>query len=683
MSFMRVFGCRAFVHVPKEKRRKLDEKSIECLFVGYSEESKAYRLYEKSKRKIHISRDVVFLESNQDDQVIEDEIDFVNISSSSPVSDIERIECDDEADAFEDADDSGFMPLCSGFLPLCESSNNNIEDANESAPNSVIEISSKIETTYGNIGYDEDETSLSVRAINFDEPVTVDEAMRRADADLWKSAMAEEFEALESNKTWRLVELPKDKKPIDCKWVFKIKRNTHTNAVRYKARLVVRGFSQRKGIDYDETYSPVVRHTSIRFLLAIAAKLGLRTRQLDVVTAFLNGELEEDIFMLQPKMFNDGSDRVCKLMKSLYGLKQASRAWNMKLNSVLLRCGLQRSEADSCVYYSTCNDETLILAVYVDDMLVLSNSESTETKIVSKLMTEFEMKDLGEVSTLLGVNIQRNEDGGITMDQSAYISNILVRFGMSDCNPISTPIDVNQKLSKSMCPSSESEKNEMQNVPYQEAIGCLMYVGQLTRPDICFALCLLSRFNKNPGKAHWTAVKRLIRYLKGTMNDKLRFSSDSDDLRGFCDADWAGDVDDRKSTTGYVFTMQRAAISWSAKTQRTVALSSTEAEFMAMTSAVQESIWLKRFENELVPNSSPSIELNCDNKSAIHLAANASFSPRTKHIAIRSKFIQEKVSNGSIKINYLSTEFMKADIFTKPMFALRQEKLRKEIGIVE
>lgn len=405
---------------------------------------------------------------------------------------------------------------------------------------------------------------------------------------------------------------------------------------------------------------------------------------MDAVTAFLNGDLQEKIYMLQPEQFNDGSGRVCKLEKSLYGLKQASRAWNSKLNSVLLDCGLQRSEADPCVYFSISGESILILAVYVDDILVLSNSIMMEMKIINQLKENFKMKDLGEVSSILGVNVTRDATKKtIAIDQQSYISKVLEKFGMKDCNPVSTPLDPSQKLSTKMSPTTDAERDEMKNIPYQEAIGSLMYAAQLTRPDICFALCLLSRFNKNFGKAHWNAVKRVFRYLAGTINRKLvyRGNDDNDKLIGFSDADFGGDEDTGKSTTGYTFMLQGAAVSWCAKSQKSVSISTCESELQALTSTIQEAIWLKRFENEIFDAAPKEITIYCDNKSTLHVLINNSSSQKLKHVRIRAKFVGEKIEKGEVKLKYLQTNNMLADIFTKPMVSDRQTKFTNLLGL--
>lgn len=367
----------------------------------------------------------------------------------------------------------------------------------------------------------------------------------------------------------------------------------------------------------------------------------------------------------------------------MYGLKQASRAWNEKLNSVLMGSGLKRCESDPCMYYFIDGETIMLLAVYVDDILIISNNFELEQQLVGQLRSIFKMKDLGEATSVLGVKISRDlRKSTIAIDQQHYIVKMLERFGMTDCNPISTPLDPNQHLTKEMGPTSNEEIEDMKAFPYQEAIGSMMYAAQLTRPDICFALTLLSRFNKNPGHAHWQAVKRVFRYLKGTINRKLVFRGNADsELIGYCDADHAGNQDSRRSTSGYVFAMCGAAISWCSKGQKTVSLSTTESEYTALVLGMQEAIWLKRFECEIFANAPKCITIHCDNKGALFLAINNSTSPRTKHMDIKAKFVREQLDCGRIKLEYISTNDMLADIFTKAMTSDKQTKFTSLLGL--
>jgi hypothetical protein len=346
-----------------------------------------------------------------------------------------------------------------------------------------------------------------------------------------------------------LVEIPADRKPVKSKWVFKTKRDEKGNVQRYKARLVAKGCSQRKGIDYEEVYSPVVRYASIRYLIALAVKYDLKIHQMDAVTAFLQGELgDEVIFMEQPEGFQVAGKKVCRLNKALYGLKQSSRVWNKKLDAMLKKIGLKESKFDPCIYYKIADGKMLMIAVYVDDFLIFGTDEAEIMKIKKQLCSEFKMKDLGEAKQCLGIRITR-EANQISLDQEKYIEEILERFGMSNCRSVKTPLDPNQIIS-----SDADGKEEAVDFPYQEIIGSFMYLVQCTRPDLAYAVSSLSRFNKSPTNEHCANVKRVLRYLRGTSKDKLVFSKNGkEDIVGFSDANWASNPDDRRSVTGYVF----------------------------------------------------------------------------------------------------------------------------------
>lgn len=516
-----------------------------------------------------------------------------------------------------------------------------------------------------------------------DDPASFEEAVKSAESDAWKNAMQEEMNSHKSNDTWFLTDLPAHKKAIASKWVFKTKRNADGDLVRHKARLVVKGCSQKEGIDYTETFAPVVRYNSIRFLFALAAKHDMKVYQLDAVTAFLNGDLQEEVYMKQPEGFDDCSGKVCRLVKSLYGLKQASRIWNKKLSAALVDLGLVRSDVDQCIYYHVNNQRMVYVAIYVDDGLGFSNEEQFAQRIKMELSLKFKMVDMGLAHSVLGMRIQRDEvNKTFKIDQSEYISRVLKRFGMDDCNPVSTPLDLSQKLTADMCSQTYEAQKEMEKVPYMEAIGRLLFAAQNTRPDISFAVNLLSRFSKNPGKGHWLAVKRILRYLKGTLEMGIVYSKFSEDLTGFCDADWAADVDERRSTSGYVFTMQGGAISWGTHRQRTVALSSTEAELMSIVGALQEMLWLRRLKAELTPGCTEITTLYCDNKSAISIVRNNNFSPRTKHVDIKLKFTREKLEDGSIKLEYIPTSEMSADALTKGVPASKNQIINEKLGLL-
>ncbi|GJT52998.1 retrovirus-related pol polyprotein from transposon TNT 1-94 [Tanacetum coccineum] len=426
---------------------------------------------------------------------------------------------------------------------------------------------------------------------------TSDRERRRPDASFWKEAMQEEIEALHKNKTWELVPLPGGRKPIGNKWVYKIKRNGDDQVERYRARLVVKGYAQKEGIDFNEIFSPVVRMTTVRVVLAMCATYDLHLEQLDVKTAFLHGNLEEEIYMLQPEGFEQkGKENlVCRLNKSLYGLKQAPRCWYKRFDSFIIGLGYNRLHADPCAYFKRFgNNDFVILLLYVDDMLVAGPNKDRISKLKAQLAREFEMKDLGPANKILGMQIHRDRvSRKIWLSQKSYVKKILQRFNMQDCKPISTPFPTNIKLSSKMSPSSEKERMEMSRVPYASAVGSLMFAMICTRPDIAHAVGVVSRYMAEPGKKHWEAVKRILRYIKGTSDVALCYGESGLTVKGYVDLDYVGDLDRSKSTTGYVFTLSGGIVSWVSKLQSVVAMSTTEAEYVAAAQASKEASMLK------------------------------------------------------------------------------------------
>lgn len=616
---LKIFGERAFVYVPKESRNKLEAKSEECIFVGYA--PSGYRLYNNEKKKIVIARDVVFVDDKTDEE-------------------------NQPAEIGNEVNERDEMTLM------------NKQTQNEEERNERVELNT------------------------YDIPTTYEEAVTNHKWNEWESAMKDEFDSLMKNDTWILEEIPEGKKPIKNRWVFAVKRDVNGNIIRYKARLVAKGYSQVKGIDYTETFSPVVKYTSIRLLIAIATNLDLKVTQLDAVTAFLNGSLDEEIYMYQPLHFEDGSNKFCKLRKCIYGLKQASRVWNITLDQVIRKFGLERSTFDQCIYFSIQDEYILILAIYVDDILIFSNNEDLEKRLCDVLSKHFEMKNLGQASSILGIRILRNEKlKTISIDQTHYVKEVLRRFNMTDCNIVSSPLDPGMKISKDMCPRNDDERDKMKNIPYRAAIGSLLFVAITTRPDIAFAVNLLSRYCEDPGIGHWAAVKRILRYLKGTVELKLTYGSSEENIVGYTDADWAADLDSRKSTSGYIFTLHGGAISWNAKRQPTVALSSTESEYMSAVSGIQEAIWLRGLYTEMFKTCNFVIPINVDNKGAIHILLNNAVSTRTKHIKIKVEFIKEAIHNGEVMIRYRPTTDMPADILTKIVPASTIVKYLPNIGL--
>ena len=406
--------------------------------------------------------------------------------------------------------------------------------------------------------------------------------------------------------------------------------------------------------------------------------------------------------MKAPDDFSTGNSGLWRLKKSLYGLKQASHVWNKLLDSTLKDLGFNRCSKDTCVYLYQSKDAFIILAVHVDDMLIVSNSKTSLAKMKLALGKHFKVKDLGDVRFLLGIEVIRDrQTGHIRLSQQTYIDQLVSRFNLQGAKSASTPLSSGVRLTQDDCPTSSKTRADMANVPYASLVGALMYAAIGTRPDIAFAVGALSRFLSNPGRHHWNEAKRVLTYLKGTSNYAIQYSSDTspvgrvmgysrgvgmkptgDPIEGFSDSDWAGCVDTRRSTSGFVWMMSGGAVCWRSKLQTIVALSSTEAEYVGATPAVQEIIWLRDLLCELgVTDSSPSL-LNMDNRGAVSLTRGAGDSNRTKHIDIRYHFIRSHVEQKRIRIQYLPTDEMVTDILTKNLGRLKHEHFIARLGIV-
>ena len=433
---------------------------------------------------------------------------------------------------------------------------------------------------------------------DLEEPGTFKQALSGDDSYKWKEAMNDEFESLIKNKTWELVPRPSDQKVIGCRWVYKIKRGVDGSITRHKARLVARGYSQTEGIDYDEVFAPVAHATTIRTLLSFANSNDLEIHQLDVKTAFLHGVLDCDLYMEQPEGYENKEhpDYVCKLNKCLYGLKQSAKCWNELLDKHFTETGYTKADADGCLYIKVESGRFVIMGVYVDDFIPVSNDTEFLKAEKAALAEKFEVVDNGNIEYFLKMAIKRDRQNRTLMiSQPNYIEAILAKFGMLECKPVATPMDAKASYDKL---SDEDERFD--RTTYQQAIGCLTYLATHTRPDISASVGILSKFMADPGPTHWSGVKRILRYLQGTRSYGLVFTGESRDaLLGFSDSDWAGDIVTRRSVSGYVFQLGQSTISWCSKRQQTVAKSSTEAEYVALSIATQEVIWLRRLLSDL------------------------------------------------------------------------------------
>lgn len=448
--------------------------------------------------------------------------------------------------------------------------------------------------------------------------------------------------------------------------------------------MVVKGFLQKKGTDFGEIFSPVVKMTSIRVFLGLAASLNLELEQMDVRTAFLHGDLDEEIYMEQPEGFEvSGKENlVCKLKKSLYGLKQAPRQWYKKFDSFMGSQGYKRTNADQCVYFQRYPDGNFVaLLLYVDDMLIVGKDVTKISQLKKELSNYFDMKDLGPAQQILGMQIVRErKNQRLWLSQEKYVERVIKRFNMDKAKPVSIPLGNQFKLSKKSFPPSKKEIEKMSKVPYSSAVGSLMYAMVCTRSDIAHAVGTVSRFLSNPGKEHWEAVKWILRYLKGTSNMCLCYEGANLVLQGYTDADMAGDIDSRKSTSSFLYTFAGGAVSWKSRLQKCVALSTTVAEYIAAAEAGKEMLWLKRFLQELGINQED-YKVHCDSQSALDLSKNSMYHSRTKHIDIRYHWIREVMNKQLLRLVKIHTEENPADMLTKAVTREKIELCRDLIGM--
>ncbi|KAH9771354.1 Integrase catalytic domain-containing protein [Citrus sinensis] len=601
---LHVFGSTAYYHV---KESKLDPRAKKALFMGIIGGVKGYHLWCPITKKIIFSRDVTFDESAMLKQKDSQEDD--KTSSILQQVEFEKVKADP---AGVDEMDNDSPSTENDKEVLTHEPSQQQDSIAYRRPHREIRKPARFV----------DMVAYALPIVDDDVPSTYREAVSNPESIQWKKAMNEEMQSLHKNETWELVTLPKEKKAIGCKWVYTKKEGfPRKNEIRYKARLVAKGYAQKEGIDYNEVFSLVVKHSSIRILLAMVVQFDIELVQLDVITAFLHSDLEEEIYMTQPDGF--------KLQEGFF----------------------------------------IYLLLYVDDMLIASKSKDEIEKLKTQLNQEFEMKDLGEAKKILGMEICRDRARGkVSLSQKQYLKKVLQQFGMTEqTKPVSTPLASHFKLSTQLSPSTDAEREYMLQVLYSNAVGSLMYAMVCTRPDISHAVGIVSRYMHNPGKGHWQTVKWILRYIQKTMDVGLLFERDDtlgQGVIGYVDYDYVGDLDKRRSTTGYVFTFAGGPISWKSTLQSTVALSTTEAEYMAITEAVKEAIWLQGLLENL-GLTQEHINVYCDSQSAIHLTKNQVYHARTKHIDVRFHFVREIVDDGKILLQKIKTAENPADMLTK------------------
>lgn len=731
LAHLRVFGCKAYAKIPNAKRKKLDFKSREFIFVGYSEEKKGYRLIDPNNpNQITEARDVVFLEDGiNDSKTNGTEVEIENKQGISEVPIIfsnvsqqeEEISTDNESVNAEPRTSSRSRKLPSKFEEFVmnteiqgeSNSKSSTDDDKVSEYSTHSKSESEGDSEVSNTSYSKfddlecsgDSTALNISEenniilsksnLNYDyfslictegEPSCYKSAMNAPDSKKWLISMESEYNSLIKNKTWVLVDKPNNASNIvKCKWIYKIKKDSDGKVVKYKARLVAKGCSQKAGIDYFETFSPVIRYSSLRLLFALGAKLDLEIDHLDVECAFLHGNLKETIYMQQPEGFikSGEENKVCLLQKSIYGLKQSSRTWFEETKYVIINENFVQSSYEPCIFYKIDAKIFIVIALYVDDYFIFYNNKEECEKIKKALQNKFKIKDLGPAKLILGMNIDRDRiKNSIKLSNKNYISSMLKKFQMDNANSVGTPLETGIKLKK----DSIDERFNF----YQELIGSIMYLSVTCRPDIAYAASYLSQFNNFHEKSHWVAAKRVLRYLKGTADLGLVYSNESQGLHSYVDADWGNDIVDRKSYSGFVLLLGGTAVAWESKKQKIVSLSTTEAEYISLSDGAKETVFNFKLIDELIKNfndngnilgATNGIKMYCDNQSALALSNNDINGKRSKHIDIRYHYVKNLVKSQLIEPNYISTKDMLADFLTKPVNVEKHKFCYKGIGM--
>ncbi|KAJ9567043.1 hypothetical protein OSB04_003009 [Centaurea solstitialis] len=677
-SHLRTFGCLCYPHLTT--LHKLAPRTTPCVFLGYPTHHRGFRCLDLSSRKIIISRHVVFHESI---------FPFDSVSPSDPPS-------------YNFLDDTTEpSPILSHFLhhptpttttpstslnhPTPPPPTDHTSPSSSSPPNSAdshVPTPHPPEpsghpthhmTTRAKSGITKPIQRLNLHTTTT-SPVPRSHIQALRDPN-WLQAMNEEHRALISNGTWVLVPRPPGVNVVRSMWLFRHKFHADGTLARYKARLVANGKSQQQGIDCDETFSPVVKPATIRTVLSLAISKQWPIHQLDVKNAFLHGHLQETVYMHQPPGFRDSQhpDYVCHLQRSLYGLKQAPRAWYQRFAQYAIRLGFQQSRTDPSLFiYHTASDTSYLL-LYVDDIILTASTTDLLRQIITRLSQEFAMTDLGALNYFLGISAIRSP-AGLFLSQQQYATELLERANMTTCNPCRTPAEPVHKLDASGPPVSDPTL-------YRSLAGALQYLT-FTRPDIAFAVQQICLYMHDPREPHFHALKRILRYIRGTLDHGLQLHvSSSSALTAYSDADWGGCPTSRRSTSGYCVFLGDNLISWSSKRQGVVSRSSAEAEYRGVANAVAETSWIRNLLRELHSPIHTATIVYCDNVSATYMSSNPVQHQRTKHIEIDIHFVRDKVAMGQVRVLHVPSRYQYADIFTKGLSTSLFHDFRSSLSV--
>jgi hypothetical protein len=621
-ALLKPFGCQAYAYIPELRQTKFGPRGQQGIYLGVARGTKAYKVALLEDLSCQVTKHVKFNETVFPFKTGERSIEVENIN--------ERFSSEND-DEFESESDS--QPVYNSTF--------NTDDS---------------------------------------EPRTITEAQNRPDWNEWKIAIDKELASHKENETWKMVPTPQGKNIVGCKWVFKIKRNPDGSIDKYKARLVARGFTQREGVDYDETFAPVMKFHTLRIILAICIQHNLMVHQMDVVTAFLNGVLDYEVYMESP---TPEEGKVCLLKKALYGLKQAGRRWYEKIDESLRASGYTRLNSDHSVYIRNREDinRMVIIGIYVDDVVICCRSSDIINQVKEALRNEYKMTDGGEIKYILGIQVLRTGET-LQLSQSHYIRELIREYLPENDKVEKSPLVIGYKPGE----SQTTRLTEREHSRYRKIVGSLQYASQGTRPDITFAVQFLSRSLHAPTNGDLRNAERTLRYLRKTQNLVLEFrhkTMKGRALLAFSDADHAGDLTDRKSTSGVVLTLYGTPVMWQSKKQEIVTDSTTYAEYVAMYHATKDIVWARLVLSELSFEEKQGTPLYVDNAAAKELVENPKFHKRTKHIDVKYHFTREHQSLGTIAVQSIGTANQLADILTKAFGPHKQEEAVKRLNLID
>ena len=617
------FGTRLYVH--SADGRKLEARADEAYFVGVDGESKGYRVYWPSKRRISVERNVSFAPATVTvaaDVPVEGEKVAIPANNTQHVS--------PPAPATPPKVPQALLIPTAPRATCVRPPIGYYKALNEGESAAIAKIEEVDE---------EDSPAHWALAAAEPEP-TLQQALNGPDAIEWQEAIDYQLSQLEKLGAWEVVNAPRNANIIPCHYVLVTKHGPNGEKLKLRARLVANGQRQQYGLDYSEMFAPTSNMSTIRAVLTMAAQCNWEIHQVDIKSAYLHVEIKEDIYMRAPPGYLKPGDegKVLKLLRSLYGLKQAGFEWSEELAKVFVELGFTHSQIDQAVYFKKSQDEHMVITVSIDDMAVTSRYLTHVERFKDDLRKHFEISDLGELTWLLGLKVERDRAAQtITLTQKAYIETILERFCLVEAKAATTPMDPGAILSIEQSPATHAECERMQDVPYQRGIGSLMYAATSTRPDISFLVATLSQFMWNPGSAHWEAAKRVMHYLKGTADYGITLGTTDVGLEAYVDADWASQPH-HHSMSGYVILLNGGPVAWSSRKQPLVALSTAEAEYIALTTVIREVLYLQLLLNELYEPVDLPTPVYCNNQAAIAIATNNKFHSHTKHIDLRYHF---------------------------------------------